>query len=166
MKFLLAAVPVLLLSSVVFAIPAVGDYAKYSLNMTVNGQVLAGTLEETLTAYDPASDSFTEQIVVTDQNGNAQTQLSTTQRSQLLNDAVLGQLPAVCAQAGGSLGSTTVPAGTFNTCNVPASNGSTGNVWIGDVPFGIVQANVADSSSGTTTALALLAYTTGTGAAK
>src|ERR1022692_4801148 len=89
MKFLFAVLAVTLLTPAVFAIPAIGDYAKYSLNKTANGNQMTGILETTLTAYDQATNSFTEHIVVTDNNGTPNAQDQTVLKSNLVDDATL-----------------------------------------------------------------------------
>jgi hypothetical protein len=159
MKSLVVALAVTLLAPAVFAIPAVGDYAKYTLTMTTNGTQVVGTLETSLTAYDQASDSYSEHVVVTDQNGNAFPQDQVVPSANLISDVVLANLATECVPAGGTMGSTVVAAGTFATCNIPVTTNGTGNVWLGAVPFGIIQTNVTEN--GTVTALSLVSFTAG-----
>lgn len=121
------------------AMPAVGDTANFSgQTATGSGQLVQFTMSMQLTAFDAASQTWTEQVTTTVPGRPAQVQTKQVATSDLISDATVTQLIANCAGEGGVAETVTVPAGTYPTCRITDNQGAAYNV--GQVPFGIVQA--------------------------
>jgi len=146
MKLLAIAIFVLS-SSAALATPAVGDYAVFSGTVTKGTQVTTIRDEMELVSYDQTTNQFTEKITET-------TPAGTTSGSQqvdatkLLTDSTIAQILQTCASFGGVPASVTTAIATFNTCALPVDGNSKGTVWVGAVPFGIVQMDLTDVASG------------------
>jgi hypothetical protein len=160
MKFIVGAV-IVLSSAAALATPAVGDYVKYDVQVTQGAQVVTGTLERELTGFDAGAQAYAEKQTTT-VNGQVQTQESTVAASDLINDAGIANILNNCAAYGGSAGSVTVPAGTFNVCAVPVNNNSQRATYaVTTVPYGFVAADVVTVSNGAHTVATLDAYKAG-----
>lgn len=131
----------------VFAIPSVGDIARYHAVQVKNGiKVMEQNTEYKFVAFDRATDEFTQ--VQTTQSlmpAGQPPEVVTTQvkRDSALSDAQIDQMLQMCAQIGGKLEKIRVPAGAFDTCKLPQE---TQSVWIAKVPFGFVKMTQTDSN--------------------
>lgn len=125
---------VLISGSIAFATPAVGDYANYNLTVIQGGQTLTGSYELAIVGKTATGFKVTTTITVPDQP--AQYEEQDVAANQMLGDAQIGSILGQCSMYGGTLESVTVPAGTFETCNLPTD---TGRASVASVPFGIVK---------------------------
>ena len=145
MKIVLA-LATLALSAVAHASPAVGDTAAFDGTLTQGSQSTGVHVTVALTQFDPAKNAYLEVQTVTAASGRSKTDQAWVATTDLLDDAIIGQVLADCAGQGGTSESLTVPAGTFNTCRIEQQDGTVVNV--GAVPFGIIkQANAQLSIS-------------------
>ncbi len=133
----------LLVSSMAFAMPTVGDYAQYDVTVTQEGSTQTGVLDQEITAFNQANNSYSVKSSM-NSNNQVQSQVREVQASQLLSTDVVNQALSNCAQGGATLEVVTTPAGTFNTCAIaiPASNGVSGKINIGLVAFGLVRSEL------------------------
>jgi hypothetical protein len=140
MKYLVL-VTTFLCCAVASAMPKIGDYV--NLNLTLNNAPV-GTLEEELIQFDATKNQFLQQ--------NTQTLSGTrevsTQWTNGVTDAQIAAIVSGCAQYGGVAQNITEPAGTFATCALPVNdNGTTGTMWIGAVPMGVVKLDITSGSN-------------------
>ena len=142
----LASVLVLFLSASAFAMPKVGDDALYDVTKTQGDSTVKGAYETQLVSFDSAANVFNEKITVT-VNGQSQSQTQQVDPSGLLTDDQVNEAMSNCSAFGGKTDKVTVPAGTFDTCSLQTSDGST--IWISNVSFGLVKevATAADGSA-------------------
>ena len=129
------------------AMPNIGDEAMYAASVTQAGQTVTGTVEFKLMSLDTGTNYWSEQIT-TDFPGQSTVQNQSVSASELMNDTQIQALLQNCAGAAGVLQTITVPAGTFNTCELPANdaaNGTTGMVWIGEATFGLIQEDMTSA---------------------
>lgn len=127
-----------LMASAAMAFPAVKDKSVFNgiYAGAAGGQIeFVQTLE--LTKFDASTNKFTLSNTFALPNGQVQAQEVEVDAAQLLDNARVQQILAQCEAAGGILAETTVPAGTYKTCQVPTQNG--GTVWVAEVPFGFVK---------------------------
>lgn len=127
-----------LLASAAMAFPAVKDKSVFNgiYAGAAGGQIeFVQTLE--LTKFDSASNKYTLANTFALPNGQVQAQEVEVDAAQLMTKEKVAEILAQCEAAGATLGETTVPAGTFKTCQVPTQNG--GTVWVAEVPFGFVK---------------------------
>jgi len=146
--------------SLAIASPSVGDIAIYVHTDTSQGTPKSDLLQVQLTDYNQNTDVFHMEIVIADLDGsNGWGGDEDIAGSKLLSDTYLRNLLESCASQGGTLAETTVPAGTFQTCEMPVNNDSgVGNVWYGIVPFGIVKSDLTLSGVETTLQLKELGW--------
>jgi len=136
----------MILGSLVFtttalAMPAVGDYALYSI--THMNQT--GTYESTIKAKDGATFTVENKINI---GGQTQVQSEQKKEADLFSDSSVANLLAQCAQSGGNLETVTVHAGSFNSCKVPfQNNDSSGYLWLGQVAFAILKVESLNSNN-------------------
>lgn len=119
-----------LVSASTFAAPKIGDTATYA--GTQAGMALEVTT--TILAFNAAAGKYT---VKTDMMVAGQRNSSTEEQpADEIVDVEMGrELVANCAEAGGTVASVTVRAGTFQTCNLQG-------MYIGAVPFGLVKGDM------------------------
>lgn len=143
MKVIFASLVSVLFTATAFAMPAVGDNAVYSLQLSQGGQTISGTLETTITANNAGTFSIESKI---DLGGQKQVQTEQKQANELVSDALIADVMANCSNYGGKIQSVTVPAGTFNACALPAQpQDGTGFTWIAPVAFGVVKVDTTDT---------------------
>lgn len=132
--FVLASV----VTSVALAFPAVGDKAVFK---GAYYGAAGGQIDFTQTIELVKFDETTQKYSLTNQfdlaNGQSQTQNAEVEANQLLSNDTVKQILADCVAGGGTLGQTTVPAGTFQTCAVPTERN--GMIYVAEVPFGFVK---------------------------
>ena len=137
---LLAALSLVSVSA--FAMPKVGDSVTYKI--ITNGMTLSQKIE--LTAYDAASDSFTQTETTTYQ-GQSQKEVNTVAADEMINDQTAEMMLTYCeSQMGGKLQTITVGAGTFKACSI-YDDASQGQVWMGKVPFGMIKFQGSQASA-------------------
>ena len=138
-----------LVSSYAQAYPTLGDRVMYNLSYNQDGSVLTGTLDQSVVDFDPvASMYYTEAIVVV--NGEVVSQeRSEVKVDEMFSHETFELVYNFCENVGGTREVVIVPAGTFDTCVIRTEDGrsQTQEVWIGDLPFGIVKANAYDSNN-------------------
>lgn len=143
MKTIFISLVSVLFTTAALAMPAVGDNAVYSLQISQGGQSMSGTLETTITGFANGSYSLESKI---NMGGQQQVQNDQRQAQEMVTDALISQIMTNCAQYGGKLESVTVPAGTFNTCALPVNpQDGTGTTWVANVPFGLVKVDSTDT---------------------
>ena len=143
MKTIFMSLVSVLFAATAFAMPTMGGNAVYNVTISQGGQSMQGTLESTITAANSGSYTVESKI-----NLGGQSQVQNQQRSEqeMVSDALVGQILGNCAQYGGKLETVTVPAGTFNTCALPADpQDGTGFTWVGQVAFGVVKVDTTDT---------------------
>ncbi|WP_413289735.1 hypothetical protein [Bdellovibrio sp. HCB337] len=161
MKTILMSLASLFLATAALATPAVGDYAKYNVTISQGNQKMSLIAEQTITAFDQAANQYTVQ---TTYNYNGQSQIDSAQKpaDEFVSDAMAKDIIANCASYQGTLEQVTVPAGKFNSCKLPTSdgNGGTGSInLVAGVAFGIVKGT--STEQGKVTNVELLAFTNG-----
>lgn len=127
-----------LLASAAMAFPALKDKSVFNgiYAGAAGGQIeFVQTLE--LTKFDAATNKFTLSNTFAMPNGQVQSQEAEVDAAQLMDSARVQKILADCTSGGGTLGETTVTAGTYKTCQVPTERG--GTVWVAEVPFGFVK---------------------------
>lgn len=142
MKTIFISLVSVLFTTAAMAMPAIGDNAVYSLQISQGGQSVSGTLETTITANNSGTFSIESKI-----NLGGQSQVQTEQKSEqeMVSDALIADLMSNCANYGGKIESVTVPAGTFNACALPAQpQDGTGFTWIAPVAFGVVKVDMTN----------------------
>lgn len=118
------------------ATPVIGDKAAFAVTLTSGAQKVNGRVTFELTAYDKATETWT-QVSTTEVSGQTQTQQDKIATADLLTDATIDSVLANCAAQNGKEETLTTPAGEFKACAVPINNNEgTGTVWISKVPFG------------------------------
>lgn len=133
MKVLLT-IALALTSLSAFAMPAVGDIATFQIE--TNGMTVVRNIE--LTEFNAETKTFT-QVESMEVQGQTQTTSTKVEAKKLMNDAMIGQMLAICEKnMGGKLETITVVAGTFDTCAVKDMN-SDKVINFGKVPFGVVK---------------------------
>jgi putative hemolysin len=143
MKNIISVLALLFIAAPVFAAPAVGDQAFYNVTNVEYGKTWSGTNEMKIMSINPAGTEFEIQST---EYFHEKTEVYNYRYTEqdfwpyLMADATL----ANCVSYGGKLETTTVPAGTFNTCALPDQGGT---VWIAaGVPFGYVKVDVPGTS--------------------
>lgn len=160
MKLFISAA-LLLSSSLVFAMPTVGDFADYDGVATKGDQTAVFDYTTMISAFDAATQNYTLHTVLT-YNGKATPSDSPTASNQLYSEANVASILANCASVNGSLQNLVTAAGTFNTCAAPITGSDfTGTIWIASVPFGFAKMTQVKTSSGQTTTIALKSFTFG-----
>ncbi|MES2856875.1 MAG: hypothetical protein V4692_13485 [Bdellovibrionota bacterium] len=145
MKFC-AFVFVLLAAVASQAMPSVGDTSILSVYSKTHGVNLEVRLE--LTQFDSSSQSF-KQVTTTSLPGYpSQVEEEWVAGEDLLSGDSVEYILANCSQIEGLPQTVATAAGNFETCQLKTqdSNGGTGVVNIGRVPFGIVTGDTADAS--------------------
>jgi len=128
-------------SAVAFAMPKVGDYAM--INVSLGGSAI-GTLENEVVQFDAAKNQY---LLRSTQDLMGQRKSNDTWGAGV-SDQLINDILTNCSAKGGTPQSITVPAGAFATCALPVnSGGSTGTMWVGMVPFGIVKADITNSGN-------------------
>lgn len=136
MKSSLVLLTLTLTAMIAEATPAIGDKATFAVDLTKGSQALQGKVTFELTAYDQATETWT-QVSTTEVSGQTQVQQDKVASKDLLTDASIDAMLADCAKANGKAETVTVPAGTFPACAVPiTTSDSTGTAWVSKVPFG------------------------------
>jgi len=136
MKILFIAA-LLSLSSAALAMPAIGDYARYDGTITQGTSVLAGTVEQEITAQNAQAQYDVKQTQTVQGQGTSSSD-TWTNASDLVTDAQIQQVLTYCAQLGGTLQTLTTAAGAINSCAVPLQD-QTGTAWYAAVPFGLAK---------------------------
>jgi len=128
------------LGSVVLAMPAVGDYAAYDIVYDLGGgQVVTGTVEKEVTAFDVNAKSFSVKSSI-NFAGTNQTQTDVIAATSMVTDDGVSQLLTNCAAKGGTTEVLIVDKQSFNTCAISSrSNGIDAKYWIGAVSFGLLK---------------------------
>lgn len=143
-----------LAASAAMAFPAVKDKAVFNGIYAggAGGQIeFVQTLE--IISIDAATGKYKVSNVFQLPNGQTQSDEMELNKSDLLDRAQVQGLLANCASNGGVLAQTTVPAGTFTTCQFSTNNG--GSIWIADAPFGFVkQISIDEEQNKMTTEMA------------
>jgi hypothetical protein len=161
MEKILVLVSVLVMSASAYAMPNVGDDAIFAVTSTLAGQTENGSIEFALMGQDPTTNTWSEQITSVI-GGQTSTQMRSASSQELMTDAQAQSILANCTLTGGIPAAITVPAGSFNTCAIPATNGqATGTVWISDVAFGIVQEEMTNTTTGQVVIMQLQSQTPG-----
>lgn len=137
------------LMSVASAYPAVGDRVEYQGTATVGTQQNAPYQASLEVVY---FDDVTNVWVVRSQEeiaGQTQSSLEPFRNEEIFTPQIYQSVIATCVESGGAVEEITVPAGTFRTCHtvISDSNNVKAELWIGDVPFGIVKVNAEDASA-------------------
>ena len=149
----------MIISSVCFAGPTVGDQVTYSATGTQNGTASTVTLSEQITAIDSTSQmvSILESTVYNGAVVDSETdQLALSNMYYPTADDVANcSVQDVNGQTA-DLETITVTAGTFQTCHIstPAdANGNSNDYFYANVPFGMVKVISASSIGVETTEL-------------
>jgi hypothetical protein len=151
----------LLLSSIALAYPAVNDSVTFNATEVKDTETNQAVLQIHLAAYDSAKDAY-QQVSSTTTKGKTTSNEEWVAASELFNKETYTQVSGNCDQFGGKIESVTVAAGTFETCAIPNEDkNESGVYWIGDVPFGIVKAELTDKATSAKTTYELQAFENG-----
>ncbi len=144
----LSALALLFVSTTAFATPKVGDFAMFDTAISLNGQAVQGTVSVELMNFDAAQGYLQRQTVEFPGRAAEVTEEWMTE-DNFLSDETIDMALANCPAAGGTAQTITVPAGTYNTCAIKFDNEqSSGIIWVGKVPFGIVRLDNLTKSNG------------------
>ncbi len=133
---------------IAFAMPAVGDQARFDQVTTQGASVMAAEFSEWLIATDSAQ-GFLKQTDIYYGGQLSDSQQEWVSVDELISDSNAADSLAHCAQTGGALETLTVPAGTFTACAFPISSGGmSGTLWMGQVPFGRIKLELFDPTTG------------------
>lgn len=162
MRTVLISLSALLMSNAAFAMPAVGDDSVFDAKLTQGNNSETATLEVKLVSYNQNTNTFDERQTITQAGQQPQTSDSNIDAASLPTDLQMADILKNCGSQGGTIKSTTVPAGKFQTCDVPFKNsdGSAGTASLADVPFGVVK-QVTNEPNGVVVTLELHTYTMG-----
>jgi hypothetical protein len=138
------------------AMPSIGDVANY--NFVFNGK--PGQLSQTITAFNSSTNAFVV-MTMTTFGGQTRTEQQERDADELLTDAKVEAIMVNCAQYGGMLGTTSVPAGSFESCKLAQTQGTrTQTVYVSrQVTFGYVK--LTDKDVGQNVDIQLVSYTRG-----
>lgn len=143
MKTIVMSLVSVLFTTAAMAMPAVGDNAVYSVQISQGGQSVSGTLESTITAASAGTFTVESKINL---GGQSQVQNETRQAQEMVSDALIADIMTNCASYGGKIESVTVPAGNFNSCALPSNpQDGTGFTWIAPVAFGVVKIDTTNT---------------------
>lgn len=138
--FVLIALTMLLTSISALATPKIGDYAEYDMNLSRDGMSLPGSYIQEVLAFDAASNTYNVKTIFQLQGGEANIQEEAKPADDFIDDMKIDVLLGSCADVGGTLETTQVPAGNFNTCKLLLEDSeNTVWIWIAKVPFGFVK---------------------------
>jgi hypothetical protein len=134
--------------SVAMAMPSVGDLAVFAgkLEGSAGGEI---EFEQSLLITEIADELVTLEVNITF-DGQSQSDVQVARKDEFLTTAVVEYVLAHCDVEGGTLETVQVAAGEFQACHVKSEDGKN-NVWIGNVPFGIVKQVSVDESENTIT---------------
>lgn len=140
MKFMLTLF-IVFSSLLLQATPEVGDRTTSDLKISLEGITKVGTVTSELIAYDTKADLWTQTVdrVLDGKSTHEEHRFSTS--LFFTQNKILHYLTN-CEQESGKLENLKTALGTFKTCVIPYyddTNDMTGYLWIGDVPFGILQ---------------------------
>lgn len=136
------------------ATPAIGDKSVYDVQLAKGSQKAVGTMTLELTAYDASMDTWTL-VTTTSVNGQDRVTTTPTKSENLISDAMIQHVLTNCEGSGGKTDTVSSPAGTFAACAMPLkSDGSTGTLWVSQVPFGYSQWSTTETDG--TTVLGLI----------
>ena len=140
-----------LLSSVSFGYGKVGDLANYNLTVVAQGKEVKGQNSMEVLSYDDTTKKFKLRSITV---VNGDPQVKDEEADQIFTPDTAKAMIGGCARP---LETVVVPAGTFETCRIDLNNeGATG--WIGNVPFGIVKVEEANTQQGVTVHVELVSF--------
>jgi hypothetical protein len=143
---LFSALLITLASTVALAMPSINDSATYELTFSQGGNSVSGTQELIVTSYNESTKLYTVKST-TNINGQSQVKEQQVPVEKLMSDASAEKLMSTCSAQGGAVTQVTVPAGTLSVCSVPVNEqGTTGTVYLGAVPFGLVKMDVSNAT--------------------
>lgn len=140
--------------------PNVGDTAVLVGNISQGNQHASLNVKSQLTQFDSAQNAylFVQEVLI---DGQAQSNPPTwEQKDNLFSSEDTHTIVTECLQIGGTPENVRVPAGAFNTCKLALDDGS-GFVWVGEVPFGMVQILQDETQDHAKMNLQLSSYTFG-----
>lgn len=166
MKLIICAFSVLsliLVSVAAMAMPAVGDYAKYDLSITpAGGTAIAGVLEKEIIAFNSNTSQYNQRTTISAAGTTPNVSEAWVNASDLITDAGIVQIQSNCASFGGTLGTSTTPAGQFPACSIPVESNTEHSTYaIGAVPFGLLAADILSKSDGSHTIATINAFRIG-----
>lgn len=146
-----------------FAMPTVGDHAVYvGTDQKQGAAPVAGSVELEIKDHNTTNDQYLVRATITTKDQAPQVTDKWTESKNLLSDSKVQQALQFCSVIGGQKANLTVPAGTFDTCAVPVNDKNRqGTVWVGQVPFGVVQADITTKSNGEHTVGSLSSFHAG-----
>lgn len=149
-----------------FAFPAANDEANLTGTIAVNGESFPARYNQKFieAKNNGAELLFHSQFYI--ENDLASEEMVWRKLEDLITPDLVTMILAYCTQQGGTNETVTVPAGTFETCKLPTEGEalgirlfsdatSTGFIWVGMAPFGLVKLQQVDFDGQTTIALDL-----------
>ncbi|MEN0060420.1 MAG: hypothetical protein AAGB31_16385 [Bdellovibrio sp.] len=128
-------------SLIASAYPAVGDKVEYAGTWMKDPETTVNvSLVQEVVEYQEEEDEFIIKIDKT-VDGETKTENKDVDADEMYTPEKWQEIKAACEEKGGALEEVSVPAGAFETCHMKKSrHGKTKEVWLGDVPFGLVKA--------------------------
>ncbi len=160
MKLFLATAA-LMFSVAAHAGPKLGDYSEFQLTVSQGPQSMVGTYILAITAEN--GDDVVVKTTVHFDGQPDQLQEENVKKAQLLGTERIADLLANCQAYGGAPEQLSTAAGIIPSCKMttPGENGAQpGQMWIGQVPFGIVK-QIQTSPEGQTFTLELKKFIVG-----
>ncbi|MNJ92555.1 hypothetical protein D3C87_102280 [compost metagenome] len=160
-KFLMVA-PVLMMSSMAFAYPMVGDTVEYkgTYKLDPNPETELVVKKEVV-LYNELEKEWLVKVDKT-MNGSTTTEVDDVDDEDMMTPEKVQKVLTECVAKGGTLEDLTVPAGTISTCHMKMTcEEDSKEVWIGDVPFGVVKMIKHDMEDGKHKMLELQSFTLG-----
>lgn len=154
---LAASISELAFGEIAFAAPKVGDTATFDATVTVGAATTKATAVLELLKQD--GEKFLQRTTVTYEGAQPSVTEEWKESSELLDDARVDEVLAACAAQGGKPGKITVPAGTFEACELGYDDdGSAGTDWIAKVPFGTAKSEYTLKADGKRVELSLRSF--------
>lgn len=129
------------------AYPEVGDEAKWAgtykegTNPEKNVELMAKVI-----THDMGDKEWDIQMDWT-MDGQTKSEVEDIDEDKMWSPAMWAKVQSECVAKGGVLEDVTVPAGTFASCHMTKTWGPKSmELWLADVPFGIVKANKANTA--------------------
>ncbi|MDZ4677270.1 MAG: hypothetical protein SGI74_07130 [Oligoflexia bacterium] len=152
----------MLVSSVVFAMPTVGDFIEYDRQTIQGDRTISETVTQEIISYNTITKKFREKTSVRLVDGRIQTSERENSLEVLMDDKELGDILSRCRSYGGKTVNLPTPAGNISTCALPMNDiMNQRTIWYGKIPFGVVKDEVTLELTGDRQVLMLKSFRPG-----
>ena len=143
----------LLAMNALWAAPKVGEFSVLDGHYWQSGQTLPVSVRTENTQYDANKNEMLLRTTSTVIGQPPQVEEEWRKADELISQENAPFIADAFCQSkkDGNIENVTTPAGTFKTCKYPVNeSNTTGFMWVGGVPNGIIKLDLADSSQGIT----------------